>query len=90
MDEYSYIDYLYKLIVFNKFKTLNSSDEFEKADVPKDTETRSIEDILKDINSLVGLSDVKENIKEFIKYIDYSKKIDTEGFANLNMIRYIS
>ena len=86
MDEYSYIDYLYQQIVFNKFKILNSSTEFEKVDVPQDTETRSVEEILNDINSLVGLADVKENIKEFIKYIDYSKKIDTEGFANLNMI----
>ena len=45
-----------------------------------------IEEILADINGLVGLAEVKENINEFIKYLDYSKKIDTEGFANLNMI----
>ena len=86
MDEYTYIDYLYKLIVFNKYKILNSSDEFGKDDIPEGENLREVEEILNDINSLVGLADVKENIREFIKYIDYTKKIDTEGFANLNMI----
>lgn len=86
MDEYTYIDYLYKLIVFNKYKILNSSDEFGKDDIPEEENLREVEEILNDINSLVGLADVKENIREFIKYIDYTKKIDTEGFANLNMI----
>ena len=86
MDEYTYIDYLYKLITFNKFNSLDLSEKFEKNDVPEGDGTREVEEILNDINSLVGLADVKENIKEFIKYIDYTKKIDTEGFANLNMI----
>ena len=86
MDEYTYIDYLYKVIIFNKFKSLDSGNEFEINDIPEGDGTRSVEEILTDINSLVGLADVKENIREFIKYIDYTKKIDTEGFANLNMI----
>lgn len=49
-------------------------------------DTREVEEILADINGLVGLSEVKENVRELLKYLDYSKKIDTEGFANLNMI----
>ena len=32
------------------------------------------------------LSEVKENVRENLKYLEYSKKIDVEGFANLNMI----
>ncbi len=85
-DEFVYIDTLFNKIVFNKYKMLEVKDSFEKEDVPEEEETREIEEILADINGLVGLAEVKENINEFIKYLDYSRRIDTEGFANLNMI----
>ena len=81
-----YIDTLFNKIVFDKYKMLDIKENFVKEDVPKQDETREVEEILADINGLVGLAEVKENINEFIKYLDYSKKIDTEGFANLNMI----
>lgn len=86
VDEYTYIDTLCNSVIFNKFKILNVSDSFEKEDAPKEIETREVEDILKELNSLVGLNEVKENVNEILKYLDYSKKINTEGFANLNMI----
>ncbi len=86
MDEYAYIDNLYNSIVFDKFKLLEIKNSFMPEDVPQETETREVKEILDDINGLVGLSEVKANINEFLKYLDYSKKIDTEGFANLNMI----
>lgn len=85
-DEYTYIDNLYNLIVFEKFNKLDIKNNFLKEDAPKEVSTRDIEEILKDINGLVGLSEVKENVRELLKYLDYSKKIDTEGFVNLNMI----
>ncbi len=86
MNEYLYIDNLYNSIVFNKFKLLEVKNSFDKEDVPQELGTREVKEILADINNLIGLSEVKENINEFLKYLDYSKKIDTEGFANLNMI----
>ncbi len=86
MDEYAYIDKLYYEIVFNKFKLLSINNSFEKKDVPKKDDAREIKEIMKDINSLVGLADVKDKINELLKYLDYSKKINVEGFANLNMI----
>lgn len=85
-DEYMYIDTLYNKIVFDKFKLLDVNNSFNKEDAPKEKQTREVNEILGDINGLIGLADVKENINELIKYLDYSKKIDTEGFANLNMI----
>ena len=85
-DEYAYIDNLYNLIVFEKFKKLDIKNSFLKEDAPKEMETREVEEILKDINGLIGLNEVKENVKNLLKYLDYSRKIDTEGFANLNMI----
>jgi SpoVK/Ycf46/Vps4 family AAA+-type ATPase len=86
MNEYVYMENLYNQIIFNKFKILNVNNSFNKEDAPKEVETREVEEILADINGLVGLTDVKESINEFIKYLDYSRKINTEGFANLNMI----
>ena len=86
VDEYTYIDNLYNMIVFNKFKGLEIVPFFGKEDAPKEANTRDVEEILADLNGLVGLAEVKENVKEILKYLDYSKKIDTEGFVNLNMI----
>lgn len=86
VDEYAYIDNLYNMIVFNKFKGLEIVPFFGKEDAPKQLNTRDVNEILADINGLVGLTEVKENVKEILKYLDYSKKIDTEGFVNLNMI----
>ena len=86
VDEYSYINNLYNKIVFDKFKILDTNNTFKKDDIPEKIETREIDEIVADINSLIGISEVKENVKELLKYLEYSKKIDTEGFANLNMI----
>lgn len=86
VDEYDYIDSLYNKIVFEKFNKLEIKNSFDKLDVPKKDGTRDIKEIMNDINSLIGLNQVKENVNEILKYIEYSKKIDTVGFANLNMI----
>ena len=86
VDEYTYIDNLYNMIVFNKFKNLEIVPFFSQEDAPKEVNTREVDEILNDLNGLVGLTEVKENVKEILKYLDYSKKIDTEGFVNLNMI----
>ena len=86
VDEYTYIDNLYNLIVFNKFKDLSVVPFFGKEDAPREANTREVDEILNDLNGLVGLAEVKENVREILKYLDYSKKIDTEGFVNLNMI----
>ncbi|MBR3614816.1 MAG: AAA family ATPase [Clostridia bacterium] len=86
VDEYTYIENVYNLVVFNKFNSLDIKPYFAKEDAPKEVSTRDVEEILNDLNGLIGLAEVKENVREILKYLDYSKKIDTEGFANLNMI----
>ncbi len=86
VDEFSYIENLYNSVVFDKFDRLEIKPYFSKEDAPKEANTREVEEILNDINGLVGLAEVKENVKEILKYLEYSRKIDTEGFANLNMI----
>lgn len=77
VDEYSYIEKLCNKIVFEKFNKLNIKNSFEKSDVPEKIETRDLKEIMDDINSLVGLAQVKENVNEILKYLEYSKKIDT-------------
>lgn len=86
VDENAYIDTLFNKIIFDKYKMNNIKENFSKDDVPKQEETREVEEILADINGLVGLAEVKENINELMKYLEYNRKIDTEGFENLNMI----
>lgn len=86
MPETVYIDNLYNKIIFNKFKNLSVTNAFIGEDAPREENTREVKEILADINGLVGLADVKDNVNELLKYLEYSKKIDTEGFANLNMI----
>ena len=86
MDEVSYIEKTYNDIVFNKFKSVGVTNSFGETDIPDKDNSRGVEEILNDINSLVGLTEVKANIEELMKYLEYSKKIDTEGFANLNMV----
>ena len=87
MNEMVYIDKVYSDIIFNKFKGLEvDSNTFSNEDIPQESKARNVEEILKDIYSLVGLTEVKANIEELIKYLEYSKKTKTEGFANVNMI----
>ena len=86
VDEFAYIENLYNSVVFDKFDRLEIKPYFSKEDAPKEANTREVEEILKDINNLVGLAEVKDNVREILKYLEYSRKIDTEGFANLNMI----
>ena len=86
VDENEYINNLYNDIIFNKFNKLEIKKNFEKSDVPPKGEEREIEEIMNDLNSLIGISEIKSNVNEILKYIEYSRKIDTVGFANLNMI----
>lgn len=86
VDENEYINNLYNDIIFNKFNKLEIKKNFEKSDVPSKGEEREIEEIMNDLNSLIGISEIKSNVNEILKYIEYSRKIDTVGFANLNMI----
>lgn len=85
-DENKYIQNVCDEVIFNKFKVLNSGKKLQKDEIPELTEVRNVEEILEDINGLVGITEVKYKITELLKYIEYSKKIDTEGFVNLNMI----
>ena len=77
VNECVYISNLCNKIIFDKFKTLDVNNSFEKEDAPKTTATREIKEIMDDINSLIGITEVKDKVNELLKYLEYSKKIDT-------------
>ncbi len=81
VNERSYIVNLCNKIIFEKFKVLKVNNSFEKADVPKIVETREIKEIMEDINSLIGITEVKDKVNELLKYLEYSKKIDIARFC---------
>lgn len=84
--EQEYIDNLCNLIVYEKYNKENFENVFRPNDLPDEKQTRTVQEIVDDINGLVGLPEVKENTKEILQYLNYSKKIDIDGFQNLNMI----
>lgn len=86
LDENQYMDDVYQKVVFNKYKEKSILKNLEKDSIPKLIATRDIEEIFKDINGLIGITEVKSKINELVKFIDYSKKINNDGFINLNMI----
>jgi len=86
VNEYEYIDSVYNEIVFNKFKDLIIEKSFSESDVPKGEDTREVDEILADINGLVGIPEVKSTINELIKYLDFTEKTGKKESANLNML----
>ena len=86
VDEYTYIDSICNNIIFNKFDSLVIENGFNKDDVPAEEHVREVDEILADIDNLVGLTELKENVRELCKYLEFSEKIGKKDFANLNMI----
>ena len=86
VDENQYMQELYNDIMFNKYNRKELTDVITQNEIPTMTGTRTVEDILKDFENLVGADEVKRKIFEILKYLDYSKKIDMPDFANLNMV----
>lgn len=86
VNEYVYIENIYNEIAFNKFKNTEISNVFDDEDCLLEEKTREEKEILNDINSLIGLTEVKDTIKNLLKYLQYTKKIDNSDIANLNMI----
>ena len=85
MNEMVYIDKVYSDIVFNKFKVLSTdSNVFSNEDIPQETKARNVDEILKDIYALVGLTEVKASKNNtFAQHNQYLRKI------NITKIQYI-
>lgn len=66
-----------------KMITLNDVENMEKSDVLKDI---TIDDTLKDLNSLIGLKDIKNVIDGFVSVLEFNKKLSRKTDFNMHMI----
>lgn len=84
-----YVNRLYNLIVLNMHSTfsINKKQELKAKDIPEAYNTRDLPTIMKDLNELVGLKEIKEQINDLIALLEFNKKarIDIKNF-NLHMV----
>ena len=88
-----YIDTLFEKIVLTHameatdetLKVITNDDvvRMEKTILAKE---RTVEDVLKDLNSLIGLKDIKDVIGGFVSVLEFNKKIDHQNDFNMHMI----
>ena len=69
----------------NLLKTITNEDIQIFQETKKDKE-RGVDEILKELNSLIGLNSVKENINGFVSVIELNKKLDRNPDFNMHMI----
>lgn len=63
-----------------------TNDDITEYDKVKIDKTRSIDDILKDLNSLIGLEKVKETVNGFVSVIELNNKLNKNSDFNMHMI----
>lgn len=84
-----YIHVLYNLIIFNMNNRFlyDKSNLLKLDDIPEAYNTRNLPDIMKDINELIGLTEIKEQINDLVYLLKFNKKanININDF-NLHMI----
>lgn len=69
----------------SKLKVLTAEEVDKMEETIKDKE-RGIDEILKDLNSLIGLKDVKETVNGFVSLIELNNKLDRKTDFNMHMI----
>lgn len=84
-----YVKKLYNRIILNmnnKF-SVRKTQELSITDIPEAYNTKDLPEIMKDINSLVGLADIKEQINDLVALLKFNKKanININNF-NLHMV----
>ena len=84
-----YVNKLYNLIILNMNSvfSLNRKQELNEKYIPDAYNTRDLSTIMKDINQLVGLEEIKEQINDLVALLKFNKKanIDINNF-NLHMV----
>ena len=86
VDEASFINEICEDIIYNKFKDFVKDDNLNSKDLPQIEQNNKLEQNLKKLDELVGITEVKYRVKEIMKYIEYQKKIGESQTVNLNMI----
>jgi len=86
IDENTYIQDVCNSIIFNKFKIISKDKSLQKDKLPELKGSRELNDILDDLNKLVGLTEVKYRVNEMLRYIEYNDKSDNKYPINFNMV----
>ena len=84
-----YVNKLYNRIVLNMNKSfsLQGKHELNIEDIPEAYNTRDLHTIMNDLNSLVGLSEIKEQISDLVALLKFNKKANIEiNNFNLHMV----
>jgi len=88
-----YIDNLYeKLILAHAFQATDenlkciSVDDIILMEKSSVEDEKTIDDILKELNSLIGLKDIKNVIDGFVSVLEFNKKLNRQNDFNMHMI----
>lgn len=84
-----YIKELYTQIILNNNKVVDKKEKriIEQDDIPDVYNTKNLDEILKDLNSLVGLDDIKTQINNLIYLLKFNKKVNLDiNNMNLHMV----
>ena len=88
-----YVDNLFdKLILSHSMNAVdNNLKKFSLKDVEDmektiKGESKTIDDILKELNSLIGLKDIKEVIEGFVSVLEFNRKLNRQNEFNMHMI----
>lgn len=83
-----YIEYLSEKIKFNHLAKLEISPKIELDEIPEFKRKKNLDDILSNLNELIGLEDIKEEIYSLTYLLKFYQKIKnkTDVRPNLHMI----
>lgn len=83
-----YIDNLYNTIILNMNKKFSAKNKqtLKLIDIPEAYNIKDLPEIMKDMNSLIGLKEIKEQINDLVALLKFNKKanLDIKDF-NLHM-----
>ncbi len=90
-----YVNNIYEKLLLTHSLNYDGKDENLKKFTCKDfeimeqtiqSEERTIEDILLDLNSLTGLKEIKDVLEGFVSTLEFNKKVNMENEFNMHMI----
>lgn len=87
--EMDYINNLYTNIILdkNKIENIYNSNTITEENIPDVYNTRNLSEVLKELNSLVGLQDIKMQIDSLIHLLKFNKKVQMDmSKTNLHMV----
>ena len=85
-NEAEFIDKVYELIVYDKFKTEYENEDIRPENIEIKNKGANLDEALDKLNKLVGVPEVKAKVNEIMKYLEYQRKIGEEQNINCNMV----